>query len=173
MFQEPVVNCNTVYKTAVCDKLEDEAVKGVITVKASDLENFEIKMRSNGENYTKMTLKNGEWVFDRSKSGEAIIGAEKDADSLNGIRRMPFSHKKEVTVTIVMDDFSVEIFEDGRALFSTIYPPFDGNRIELSVKTDSCYYERADVLKAYKKDVWKFNFQMSFLSCLNRKKCLY
>ena len=46
-----------------------------------------------------------------------------------------------------MDEFSVEIFEDVRALSSTIYPPFDGNRIELSVKADSCYYEREDVLK--------------------------
>ena len=90
-------------------------------------------------------MQNGEWVFDRSKSGEAIIGVEKDEDSLNGIRRMPFSGKKEVTLTIVMDDFSVEIFEDGRALSSTIYPLDDADSLELIVKAKECQYERADV----------------------------
>ena len=146
LYQESVVNCNEVYNATVCEKLEDKVVKGVITVKATDLEGFDMKMRSNGENYTQLTLKNGEWVFDRSKSGEVIKGAEKDEDSLNGIRRMPFSNSKDVTLTIVMDEFSVEIFEDGRVLSSTIYPPFDGNRLELTVKATKCLYNRADVV---------------------------
>ena len=146
LYQESVVNCNEVYNATVCEKLEDKVVKGVITVKATELEGFDMKMRSNGENYTQLTLKNGEWVFDRSKSGEVIKGAEKDEDSLNGIRRMPFSNSKDVTLTIVMDEFSVEIFEDGRVLSSTIYPPFDGNRLELTVKATKCLYNRADVV---------------------------
>ncbi len=145
LYQEPIVNCSNVYETSVTDKLVDKVVKGVITIKATKLEEFSIKMRSNGENYTEMTLKNGEWVFDRSKSGEKIIGAEKDEDSLNGIRRMPFSNNENVTITIVMDEFSIEIFEDGRALSSTIYPPFDGKRLELNIKAESCQYERADI----------------------------
>lgn len=62
-------------------------------------------MRSNGDNYTKLSLNNGEWIFDRSKSGEAIIGIEKDLDTVNGIRRMPYSNLKETILTIVMDDF--------------------------------------------------------------------
>ena len=103
-------------------------------------------MRSNGENYTSLILKDGEWVFNRSKSGDVIVGAEKDEDSLSGIRRMPYSGNKEVTITIVMDDFSVEIFEDGRVLASTIYPPDDANALELDVKAGSCRYERADVV---------------------------
>ena len=144
--QEPIVNCGeVVYKSTVCDKFEDKVVNGVITVKATELEHFELKMRSNGDNYTLLTLKDGEWVFDRSKSGEIINGAEKDADSLNGIRRMPFSNSEEVTLTIVMDEFSVEIFEDGRALSSTIYPAFDGNRLEMTVQAKECQYERADI----------------------------
>ena len=60
-----------------------------VAIKVSELEAFDLKLRSNGENYTHLSLNNGEWVFDRSKSGEAIVGAEKDEDSLNGIRRMP------------------------------------------------------------------------------------
>ena len=146
LYQEAVVNGNEVYNATVTERLEDKVVRGVITVNATNLESFDMKLRSNGENYTQLTLKNGEWVFDRSKSGEAINGAEKDADSLNGIRRMPFSNSKDVTLTIVMDEFSVEIFEDGRVLSSTIYPPFDGNRLELTVKADNCTYKRADIV---------------------------
>ena len=145
--QFPIVNCTEVYNTTVNDKLEDKVVQGVITIKASELDSLDIKLRSNGENYTQITLNDGKWVFDRSKSGEAISGAEKDSDSMNGIRRMPYTNKRETTITIVMDEFSVEFFEDGRVLSSTIYPPFDGKRLELSVKSAHCQYSRADIIK--------------------------
>ena len=144
-YQEPIVNCRSVYKTTVTDKLTERIVKGVVTVKATGLEALELKLRSNGESYTSFALIDGEWVFDRSKSGEAIVGVEKDSDSVNGIRRMPYSGKDEVTVTVVMDEFSVEIFEDGRALSSTIYPPCGADILELSVKAEGCLYERADI----------------------------
>lgn len=147
LHQSPIVNCEEAYKVNVSDKLTDTAKAAVITINASKLEGIEIKMRSNGDNFTKLTLDGGEWIFDRSKSGEAINGAEKDADSLNGIRRMPYSGKEETTITIVMDEFSVEIFEDGRALSSTIYPPCDANAIELTVKAQTCRYERSDIVK--------------------------
>jgi sucrose-6-phosphate hydrolase SacC (GH32 family) len=146
LYQEPVVNCREAYKAAACDKIEDKIQKGVVTIKVTNLESFAIKMRSNGVNYTQMTLEAGQWVFDRSKSGETITGAEKDMDSQNGIRRMPCSNKKEMTVTIVMDDFSVEIFEDGRALTSTIYPPEDADGLELIVKAENWQYDRADII---------------------------
>ena len=145
LYQEPAVNSEPVYEADVCDRLCDRAVTGVVSVKATNLRDLSIKLRSNGENYTSMALVDGEWVFDRSKSGEAIVGAEKDADSLNGIRRMPYSGNDDVTLTIVMDEFSVEIFEDGRALSSTIYPPVDADGIELCVKADSCHYKRSDI----------------------------
>lgn len=149
LLQEPVVNCTAVYKTDVRDQLSDKVSRGVITIKATGLEALSVKMRSNGENYTSLVLNNGEWVFDRSKSGEAISGVEKDPDSLMGIRRMPFSGEREVTLTIVMDDFSVEIFEDGRSLTSTIYPPEDADGFELFVKANDCQYEKATInLKA-------------------------
>ena len=146
LYQQPIVNCSSVYKADNCKKLEDRVVKGVVTIKATDLEEFAIKIRSNGTNYTEMRLENNEWVFNRSKSGEGIVGAEKDSDSLNGIRRMPCSNKENVTVTIVMDEFSVEIFEGGRVLSSTIYPPCDADGLELIVKAADCLYERADIV---------------------------
>ena len=149
LHQEPIVSCKDAYKTTVCDRLDDKVIRGVITVKATDLESLSVKMRSDGVNYTAFDLKDGEWVFDRSHSGEAIVGVEKDQDTLRGIRRMPVSNGKDVTLTIVMDEFSVEIFEGGRSLTSTIYPPHDADGFELTVKAGSCLYERADVnLKA-------------------------
>jgi hypothetical protein len=45
-----------------------------------------------------------------------------------------------------MDEFSVEIFEGGRALSATIYPPSDADGLELTVKAESWQYERADVV---------------------------
>ena len=145
-YQEPIVSCIEAYKTTVCGKLEDKVEKGVITIKATNLEDIEIKMRSDGVNYTRLSLENEEWVFDRSKSGDVIRGKETDPDSLNGIRRMPFSNKEETTITIVMDDFSVEVFEDGRALSSTVYPPENANSLEITVKAADCQYEKADIL---------------------------
>ena len=144
--QEPVVNCIEAYKTTVRDQLSDKVKQGVITIKATELEALSIKMRSNGANCTELSLKDGEWVFDRSRSGEAISGVEKDPDSLMGIRRMPYSGGEEITLTLVMDDFSVEIFEGGRSLTSTIYPPDDADGFELCVKAKNCQYERADVV---------------------------
>ena len=146
LHQAPIVNCTETYKATAPGTLTDKAVKGVITVKATDLAGFSMKMRAGGGHYTALSLQNGQWVFDRSGSGEAISGAEKDADSLNGIRRMPCSMGKEITLTVVMDEFSVEIFEDGRALSATVYPPEDADGIELSVQAESWQYTRADIV---------------------------
>ena len=66
------------------------------------------------------------------------MGAEKDSDSVNGIRRMPCSGKKDITLTIALDEFSVEIFEDGRDMSSTICPPEDANGFEISVAAEHC-----------------------------------
>ena len=145
--QEPAVKANEVFNQAVTDKLSDNVTCGVVTIKATDLESLDLKMRSAGDSFTSLALVNGEWVFDRSKSGEEIRGAEKDTDSVNGIRRMPYSGKKEITLTIVMDEFSVEIFEDGRVLSSTIYPPLGADGLELTVKTKDCHYTKADIAK--------------------------
>ena len=147
LHQKPSVNASEVYNTIVTDSLSDKITCGVVTIKATDLESLDVKMRSNGDNFTSLTLVNGEWVFDRSKSGEEIKGAEKDADSVNGIRRMPYSGNKETTLTIVMDEFSVEIFEDGRVLSSTVYPPVGADGLELSVKAKDCHYSRAEIDK--------------------------
>jgi len=145
LHQTPVVKTVGGEERQVGDKLVDQVVKGVITLKMKGLKGFNLKLRDNGENYTELCLNGNEWVFNRSRSGEEIRGVETDSDSLAGIRRMPCSNGDEIVLTIVMDEFSVEIFEDGNVLSSTIYPPEDATTLTLSVKADSCSYLKEDV----------------------------
>ena len=140
LYQTPIVNTKGGVEKVVKGLLEDNIKKGVITIKVKGLTEFNLKLREKGENYTKLCLVDNKWVFDRSLSGEEIKGVETDSDSLNGIRRMPCSNSEEKTLTIVMDQFSVEIFEDGNVLSSTIYPPEDADKLTLSVKAESCSY---------------------------------
>ena len=66
-------------------------------------------------------------------------------DSLNGIRRMPFIEKEDTELTVVMDEFSVEIFENGNSLSSTIYPKESADGICLTVDADECDYCRESI----------------------------
>lgn len=142
LYQTPIVTTSSKTQKVVTNEFCDEVVEGVVTIKASCLSEFDLKLRDNGQNYTSLTLKDNKWVFDRSKSGDEIKGVEEDQDSLMGIRRMPCSNNDEITLTIVMDKYSVEIFEDGRALSSTIYPPEDAVNLTLKVKAKSCVYTK-------------------------------
>ena len=60
LYQEPIVNCTEVVKSVGSDSPTDKVTNGVITIKATDLESFELELRSNGENYTSLTLNDGE-----------------------------------------------------------------------------------------------------------------
>lgn len=131
--------------SAVTDKLTDKAIIGIIEIEAEALEGFEIRLRESGENVTSVKLVDGFWVFDRSKSGEPIVGAEKDEYSLSGIRRMPYTPRGKTTVSIVLDKYSVEFFENGRVMSSTVYPPDGADKIELSVKAGKCVYTRYEI----------------------------
>ena len=57
LYQEPIVNCGEALKSSVYDRFEDNVKNGVITIKATNLENLEIKMRSNGKNITSQLAK--------------------------------------------------------------------------------------------------------------------
>ena len=142
LYQSPVVKAEKVFETEVKEKLTDNAVIGVIEIKATALKGFKINLRKGGENFTSIKLENGFWVFDRSRSGEAIVGAEKDDLSLAGIRKTPFGSTPNTTIKIVLDKYSVEFFEDGKALSSTVYPPETADAIELEVTADKCTYTR-------------------------------
>ena len=142
LFETPVVEKREVFRAAVDEKLTDRSVIGVISITVEDMKALDIKLRKGGENYTSISLVGENWVFDRSKSGEDIVGAEKDDLSLSGRRIMPLGSKDKTEITIVLDKYSIEFFEGGRALSSTVYPPSDADGIELSVDAKRCEYVR-------------------------------
>ena len=145
--QTPIVNSKAVFSASVSDKLTDNAIIGVIEIETAGLEALELKLRVGGENFTSVKLVNGFWTFDRSRSGEKIVGAEKDEMSLAGIRKMPWSKTGDTKITIVLDKYSVEFFEGGKAMSSTIYPAEGADGIELTVKADKCVYTRYEISK--------------------------
>ena len=145
MRQEPIIKGKVVKEQTVKNEMTDNVKIGVLKIKAENLTEFSLKIRRKGDNYALLKLNGDEWVFDRSRAGEQINGQEKDEDSLSGIRRMPYNKKKITSLTIVLDEFSVEIFEDGKALSSTVYPSVDADGLELKVKADSCSYVREEI----------------------------
>lgn len=138
LWQTPVINMRKVYEKKVGGKFSEKIKTGAVKISAEALREFNLLLRKKGDMYTGFCLKDGEWVFDRSRSGEAIKGKETDADSLAGIRRMPFANGNETQIIVVMDEFSVEIFADGKSLSSTVYPDCDADGFELEVKAENC-----------------------------------
>ena len=145
VWQTPIVKKRKVFEREVDGTLEDRAVAGVIEISAEGAKEFEISLRRGGDNETIIRLDGDSWVFDRSRSGEAILGAEKDELSLAGKRRMPQGTEGKTKITIVLDKYSVEFFEGGKVASSTIYPPLEADGIKLKVKAKSCVYTRYDI----------------------------
>lgn len=145
LWQTPVIKSSEVINKAVDGTFVDSVKIGVVKIKTKNLKDLTLYLRKKGNTYTKFYLNGNEWVFDRSHSGEKIEGTERDTDSLAGIRRMPFENCVDTEITVVLDKFSVEIFVNGKALSSTIYPEIDADGLELSVKADECVYLRSEV----------------------------
>lgn len=146
LVQSPIVAAKEVFKTKVDGRLTDNAKIGVIKITADNLLKFKLLLRKKGDVFTEFSLGNGEWVFDRAKSGEKITGKETNDDSLAGIRRMPVPVGAHTEIIAVLDEFSIELFVDGRSLTSTVYPPQDADGIELTVQADNCKYSRSEIL---------------------------
>lgn len=138
LWQTPVAAMRKIREENVGEKFSYNIKTGAVKIFAENLQEFELYLRKKGNMYTSFCLKGGEWVFERSHSGEIIKGKETDSDSLAGIRRMPFAKRQQTEIIIVMDEFSVEIFADGKALSSTVYPDSDADGFELEVKAEKC-----------------------------------
>ncbi len=145
IFQTPVLKTKQVLHTLVDCKISDRAIIGVIVIEADALESCEIKLREDESHLTSIKLVDGYWVFDRFKSGEIITGAEKDELSLSGIRKMKKSSYEKTTITLILDKYSVEFFEGGKVMSSTIYPPENADKVEVCVKAKKCAYTRYDI----------------------------
>ena len=51
-----------------------------------------------------------------------------------------------MTLTVVMDRYSVEVFANGRALTSTVYPDANADGIVFEANAAQCTYTRAELL---------------------------
>lgn len=142
--QTPIVTKKEIVRKTNVKSVKDRIKVGVADIAAENLREFSLLMRKGEGAVTTFTLSNGEWVFDRSRSGERITGVETNADSLAGVRRMPFDGKKKTEITVVFDEFSIEIFVNGKSLTSTVYPPHNADGLELNVDADTCEYVRYD-----------------------------
>lgn len=145
LWQTPVVSAQKVFEKEIDGTFTDKIKIGMININAKNLKTFNLYLRKKKDMFTSFCLKDGEWVFDRSRSGELIEGKERDADSLAGIRRMPFDNCADTEIIVVLDEFSAEIFVNGKSLSSTIYPDPDADGLELEVKADECLLRRFDV----------------------------
>lgn len=142
LWQEPAVKLKEVCRREFSDSLSDRIKVGAVRIKAKGLEQLCVLMRKKGGSYAELRLCGGEWVFDRSRAGESISGEEKDEDSANGVRRMPCAAGGGNEIMIVLDEFSAEIFADGRALSATMYPEPDADGLEIRIRAKESLYIR-------------------------------
>lgn len=141
LLQEPVLLKHKVKEVKVKDTYLDKLSVGIIKLDIQDLETLDIKLRVGKDEETKFYLENNEFIFDRSKSGETIYGAEQDEYSLKGIRKMPFDRKDNNVIYLVLDKYSVEIFVNGISMSNLIYPNDNSDGFELKIKSKSCKLE--------------------------------
>lgn len=131
--QTPIVPNNKITTIENLTHYEEHNKIGFYKLDIDNLSNLSIKIRKGKEHETTFDLIDKEWVFNRSKSGVEIKGAETDEDSLNQIRRMPYIESDHFEIYLVLDEFSVEIFVNGLALTSLIYPNLDEDLLIIDV----------------------------------------
>ena len=140
LIQKPVWYYENEDSKIVSESLIDEFKIGAIKLNINKLSEFNLKLRKKDNQYFEVSLAGNELIFDRSKAGEEIIGAEKNEDSLKGIRRMPIDNLENVEIEIISDEFSLEFFVNGLAASFTLYPDVSSNGLELNIKADNCKY---------------------------------
>ena len=141
--QKPIWN----YKNSIVENVDNKYIgqltHGALKLKIFELRELNIKLRKKDNQYFEVSLNNNEIIFDRSKSGEKIFGAEKDEDSINGIRRMPIENKKEVEIEIISDEFSLEFFINGKSASFLLYPDKDSDEFIVEIESNKCTVEKS------------------------------
>ena len=141
LLQTPVIYGKKEKEVSIKDRYEDHMTVGTLVLEVSDLKNLSIELRKGEDDVTKFYLKDNEFFFDRSKSGEIISGAEEDELSRNGMRKMPYLKKEKDEIYLVLDKYSVEIFVNGISMSNLIYPSENSDGFELKIKSKSCKLE--------------------------------
>ncbi len=142
LYQTPVFEGKQVAEKCNFIHLNDTFTVGKITLDLQGLNALSIKCRKKGDDYASFDLQDGQWVFNRSKCGKQIAVSETDADSVNGIRRMPAIGGKDTHVEIVSDLYSLEFFVDGMAMSSLVYPDRDADGLEIVVDAENSVYKK-------------------------------
>ena len=133
LYQTPVLPKHKIAQNVMNGHFLDDVRVGFYKIEVDDLKSFDLKVRKGQNHETIFKLVDNEWIFDRSRSGEPIIGCEKDDDSLKQIRRMPYIYNKHHEIYLVLDEFSFEIFIDGKSLTSLIYPDLEDDLLDLKI----------------------------------------
>ena len=137
LYQTPVLPNGKVEKYIVEDEYKEHQRIGFYKIEINDLESLSLKLRKGKEHQTTFKLENNEWVFDRSMSGEQITGVETDYESLHGLRKMPYVPHKNHEIYLLLDEFSIEIFVDGKSMTSLIYPDLEDDLLDLRIKANN------------------------------------
>ncbi len=145
LWQTPAIDGELFHLRETDGTVSDKLVHGAVKIVAEGLESLQLDLRIKGDTRTSFRLDGNEWVFDRSLSGEKVTGVEKDEDSLAGIRRIPYKNLPVHEITVISDEFSVEIFVDGEVASSTVYPEEGADGLELAVKADLCKYAKINM----------------------------
>ena len=140
LLQTPVWDYSNKTESSVEGSLNDNIKHGAVKFVIENLKSFELKLRQKEEQYFKVLLVNNEFVFDRSKMKNQVIGLEKDPDSLNFIRRMPIDDLTNVTIEIIMDEFSLEFFINGLAASFQVFNDVDAEELNLELEASNCKY---------------------------------
>ena len=135
LLQKPVIYGDLNKEVLDFDSYKDHLEVGTLELEVEELESLSINLREGKEEVTKFYLKDSEFYFDRSQSGELIQGKEKDELSLKGMRKMPYMKKKKDIIYIVMDKYSIELFVNGISMSNVIYPHEESDGLSIGLKS--------------------------------------
>lgn len=116
------------------ERIEGQQLELELEIDSLQSSKFGLKVLKNEENETVMYYDKteGKFIFDRSKNGVELLGAEKDED-IKHIRKVAVAlANNKLKLRIFIDRCSVEIFiQDGeKTMTSTVYPKKSAKEIE-------------------------------------------
>lgn len=135
LFQKPVEEVYSHFeinkvkmKTSINDKISFENIKGecfILDINVEDINAIlKIFIRQNNSCHTLITLQDKTIIFNRENSGHKIKGSKMD-DHCN-IRYCNIQNEKVLTMQIISDKSSIEIFINNRYCMSNTVYPYDG-----------------------------------------------
>ena len=138
LLQTPVVYGELTQQTSF-KTFSTHLVSGTIVMEIDDLKSLNVSLRKGINEETKFYLKDGEFCFDRSLSGEKITGEEQNNLSQVGIRKMPYLKKDKTVIYFVLDKYSIEIFVNGISMSNVIYPKLESDLFEFTLSSGSAF----------------------------------